>query len=285
MSDVPINPRARIHPTTLIEGDVELADGVEIGPWCCLKGPIRIAPGTKLLRRVELYGPLTIGEGNVFYPNTCIGFAPQDIKFDAGRPGVGVVIADRNVFREGVTVHRATHEQPTTIGSDNYFMVNAHVAHDCVVADRCTLANSALLAGHVTLEDNVTIGGNGAVHQFCRVGRLAMLSGAVAVVKDLPPFCVTYEIRTVSSLNLVGLRRAGLHGHIDTLRKAFDVLYRRGHALPNALARIEREFGDNPLCLELVRFCRSSKRGITQYGGRSSRDEQQASGRAEADRP
>lgn len=257
----------RIHPTTIIEGDVELADSVEVGPWCCLKGPIKLGEGTKLLRRVELYGPLTMGEHNVVYPNVCLGFAPQDHKYDSSVPGAGVVIGHRNVLREGVTIHRATKDRPTTLGDDNYFMVNTHAGHDCVVGSHCTLANGAVLAGHVTLGDQVIVGGISGVHQFCRVGRLAMLGGGVGITRDLPPFCVAINDRTVGSLNLVGLRRNGYRDHVPALKQAFAILFRQHHTNTVACDLIEQAAGSDPLCAELVAFVRASKRGICVFSG------------------
>jgi UDP-N-acetylglucosamine acyltransferase len=257
----------RIHPTTIIEGDVELADSVEIGPWCCLKGPIKLGEGTRLLRRVELYGPLTMGEGNVVYPNACLGFAPQDHKFDPTSPGSGTVIGHRNVLREGVTIHRATGHRPTTLGNDNYLMVNTHIAHDCVVGHHCTFANGALLGGHVTVDDRATLGGNSGVHQFCRVGRISMLGGVTSISQDLPPFCVVHASKAVGSINLVGLRRAGLRDHAKPLQRAFNILYRKTSTLPVAAAKILAELGDDPLCVELAQFVKSNTRGITGYHG------------------
>lgn len=255
----------RIHPTTIIEGDVELAESVEIGPWCCLKGPIRLDEGTKLLRRVELYGPIIMGRDNVLYPNVCVGFAPQDHKYDPSTPGAGVVIGHRNVLREGVTIHRATGQRPTTLGDDNYFMVNTHVGHDGVVGNHCTLANGAVLGGHVRLADHVVIGGVSGVHQFCRIGRLAMLGGGVGITRDLPPFCISIQDRTVSGLNLVGLRRHGYQKHIEALKQAFNILFRHQHTNPIACALIESSVGEDPLCAELLAFVREANRGLCVY--------------------
>lgn len=257
----------QVHPTAVLDSRVELADDVVVGPYCVLDGRITVGPGSRLMHHVYLYGPLTIGLANVFYPNVAVGFAPQDRKFDAAAEGAGTVIGNENIFREGVTVHRATKDRPTTLGHRNYFMVNAHVAHDCVVGNDCMLANGALLGGHVEVQDSAILGGNSAVHQHCRVGRFAMLSGADAVSQDLPPFCVAYATKLVGSLNIIGLRRAGLGEHIRPLKKAFDIFYRSRLAKPTAIERILAECGDDPLCVEFVDFIRHSKRGITTYGG------------------
>ena len=179
--------------------------------------------------------------------------------------GAGTRIGDRNTFRESVTVHRATGAAPTTIGSGNFLMVNTHLGHDGVISNDCVLANGALLGGHVILEDAVTLGGNAGVHQFCRLGRLSILAGARAISQDLPPFCTCYQVGGVASLNIVGLRRAGLRDHIRPLTEAFRILYRRRLPAPKAIEMIEGKLGDDPLCMELVRFCRDSKRGLEEY--------------------
>ena len=255
----------KVHPSSIVDPQVELAPDVEIGPWCHLKGKIVVGPGNRLLERVTFHGPLTIGPNNIFYPGACIGMAPQDRKYEAGLDGSGVTIGERNIFREGVTIHRATGEHPTSVGNENYFMVNSHLGHDVILKNHCTLVNGALVAGHCIIEDRVTMGGNAGVHQFCRVGRLAMLSGMMAVTQDLPPFCTVYNARRVGSLNRVGLRRAGLQGHIGALSQAFDIYFRQGMSAPNAIEMIQEEVGHDPLCMEFVAFLRGTKRGITSY--------------------
>lgn len=226
---------------------------------------MRIEAGTRLIGNVWLVGPLSIGKNNVIYPNTCIGFEPQHLKYVPGT-GAGVIIGDGNTLREGVTIHRAYHdEHPTTLGSNNFLMCNSHLGHDAVVGDNCTLANGVLLAGHVTVFDNVTLGGNSGAHQFCRIGRLAMISGVIAVTQDVPPFCIAYNTRVVSSLNVVGLRRAGYRENIPNLKRAFAILYQGRHTIPNAARRIEEELSNDPLCREFAEFLKQSSRGITWY--------------------
>lgn len=259
-----------IHPSSIIDPRAELGEGVEIGPWCRVEGAVTIGANTRLIERATLKGPLKLGQRNVLYGGATLGLEPQDRKFDASRDGAGLVVGDDNIFRECVTVHRATQDQPTTIGHRNYFMVSSHAGHDTVIGDGCTLVNSALVAGHATLGDNVIVSGNASVHQFCRVGRLAMVGGNCGVVKDVPPFCIVYAMKSVGSLNLVGLRRAGLRQHISPLQQAFDILYRS--QLPNDRAAnlIESTIGEDALCREFVAFIRASQRGISAYGGNSS---------------
>ncbi len=256
---------AQIHPSAIVDSQAQLASSVVVGPGCVIVGRVTIGEGTRLIANVYLEGPLTIGRDCTLYPFVCLGMAPQDRKFDPAQSGAGLTIGDGNVLRESVTIHRATGDRSTTVGDRNYFMANSHAGHDCVIGNDCTFANGVLLAGHVTVSDNVTIGGNAAVHQFCRIGRLVMLSGVVAITQDVPPFCVAYSDRRVGSLNVVGLRRAGLRDHLQPLKRAFHILFRERHSNNVACDRIEAELGDNPLCAELAAFVRGSKRGISPY--------------------
>lgn len=257
----------KIHPSSIVDPQAELAEDVEIGPWCLVLGAVKIGKGTRLLERVSLKGPLTLGERNILYPNVSFGYEPQDWKFNLETAGTGTVIGDANLFREGVTVHRATGTKPTTIGHRNMFMVNSHAGHDVVIGNDCTLANGVLLAGHVTIEDRVILGGGAAVHQFCRLGRMSMLGGGAVLVQDLPPFCLVITSRAVAGLNLVGLRRAGQRENIAALREAFTILYRRRLPVPRAIEVLETNatVTCDPLGRELIAFVKTSKRGITSF--------------------
>ncbi|MEX0745848.1 MAG: acyl-ACP--UDP-N-acetylglucosamine O-acyltransferase [Phycisphaeraceae bacterium] len=257
---------SEIHPTAVIDSHADLADDVEVGPGCVIDGDVRIGAGTRLVAQVFLQGPMTIGQRNLIYPGACIGYAPQDRGFDPRHAGAGIAIGDENIIREHVTLHRATGETPTTLGHRNYLMVHSHVAHDCRVGNDVTIVNGSMLGGHVEVHDGAIISGNSAVHQFCRVGRLAMLSGNVGISADLPPFCIASHRKRVGGLNIVGLRRAGLRDHVAPLRQAFHILYRQGHSHRVAVDRIERELSDDPLVREFVEFIRTAKRGITIYG-------------------
>lgn len=254
-----------VHPTAIVDPAAQLADDVQIGPGCIIDGPAVIGAGTRLIAHVYLKRAVHIGERNILYPNVCIGFEPQHRAHLQPRNEVSVRIGDDNLLREGVTIHDHTGSHVTTIGNRNFLMSNAHIGHDSVLGDDCTLANGALIAGHVQVADNVTIGGNGGVHQFCRVGRLAMIGGIVALSQDVPPFCTCYDHRKVGALNIVGLRRAGLRQHIRPLRLAFDILYRESRSNPSAVAAIKDQLAYDPLCLEMAHFVEATKRGIAPY--------------------
>lgn len=254
-----------IHPTAIIDPQADIDTDVVIGPHCIIEGKVSVGSGTHLIGHVYLRGPTTIGTGNQFYPFVCVGFEPQDLSFEPSEHEAGVDIGHDNVLRESVTVHRATGSHPTQIGDRNFLMANSHLGHDVVLHNDCTLANGALLGGHVELADSVFLGGNAAVHQFCRVGRLSIVAGIHGVSKDLPPFCVVHDSRRVGSLNRVGLRRAGYREHIKPLQRAFDLLYRYKLSNLTAVEQIEQELGHDPLCLEFTRFVRQTKRGLTPY--------------------
>ena len=256
-----------IHPTAHVDPQASLAPDVYIGPGCSVRGHVTLGPGTRLIAQVHLRGPLTLGQRNRVYPFACLGFAPQDRGYDPDHPGAGALVGDDNTFREGTTLNRATGDTPTTVGDRNYFMAYSHVGHDCRVRNDCTFANNAMLAGHCLVGDRVNLAGGSGAAQYCRLGRLAMISGAAGVTRDLPPFCTVHVTKRVSSLNLIGLRRAGLRQHILQLQRAFDIYYREGHTRPVAVARIRDELADDPLCLEFAHFLADS-RGVTAYGNR-----------------
>jgi UDP-N-acetylglucosamine acyltransferase len=265
-------PAAGIHPTAVIAPEAELAEDVTVGPYAVLEGSVRLGAGCVIRPFAHLIGPLTMGQGNQVFSGAVLGEQPQHLKY-AGEP-TGVVIGDHNVFRENVTVHRATTSSWTTrIGNDNYFMAGSHVAHDCIVADHCILANGALLGGHCTVGSNVFLSGNCAVHQFVRIGRLALLSGNSATTKDIPPFVIQQNINCVYGVNVVGMRRAGLGvAQIDAVRRAFHIIFHEGLPLPAALAMVEQQVGSVDAVAEMVTFIRQSKRGINNDARQRSRD-------------
>jgi UDP-N-acetylglucosamine acyltransferase len=212
---------------------------------------------------------LSLGPGNLVSSGCVLGERPQHVRYN-DEP-TSVEIGAHNVFREHVTVHRGTTQSwVTRIGNANFFMAHSHVAHDCRIGDRCILANGALLGGHCTLGDNAYLSGNCAVHQFVRIGRLALLSGCSATTKDIPPFVIQQNIDTVVGVNVVGMRRAGLRNdQINAVREAFRILFRDGLVLPAALAKLERELGSVDVVAEMIAFLRDCPRGINPMRARS----------------
>lgn len=267
----------KVHGTAILEGEIELADDVEIGPGCLLSGPIRIGAGTRLMARATLQGPLEIGEGNLIWPGACLGMAPQSARFDPFEPGPGVVIGSRNVFRENVTIHRATHAtEPTRIGDRNYLMVGSHAGHDVVIGNGCTFANGSLLGGHAVVEDGAITGGNSAVHQFVRVGTGSMISGGTAISLDLMPHFMVTANNFAGSLNLVGLRRKGATlAQIEAVRWVYKTICRDGLGIRIAVERL-RERADDPIVAMYLDFIAKSKRGLVTRHGREGSDRDRA---------
>jgi UDP-N-acetylglucosamine acyltransferase len=252
-----------IHSPAILTGEIELADDVVVGPHCVLNGSVKVGAGCKLVGNVYLQGPLTIGAGNTMYPFVCLGFAPQDLKWKPDEPGAGLVIGEGNVFREHVTIHRATsREIPTRIGDKNFFMASSHAGHDCRIGNAGIFANGVMFGGHVRVDDRVIVGGASGIHQFCRIGRGCMISGAVGTTRDLPPFFTLTGINTAGSINIVGLRRSGAGPDvIDDVKWVYRTLYRRGLSIRRALD-VLREREDRPMVREYIDFIENSKRGI-----------------------
>ena len=255
----------RIHPTAVVDPGAELGPGVEIGPYCVVGAGVRLGAGCRLQSHVALAGPSLIGAENVFYPFACVGQRSQDLKY-TGEP-THLEIGDRNTFREFVTVHRATAPGGTTrIGNSGNFLSYSHIAHDCTVGDEVIFSNNGTLAGHVEVGDRAVVGGLTAVHQFCRIGRLAITGGCSKIVQDVPPFMmVDGNPARVRHINQVGLERAGLSKEtVRAIREAFRVLYRLDLNTAQALEKLRAELGAVPEIGELVEFVESSQRGITR---------------------
>jgi UDP-N-acetylglucosamine acyltransferase len=254
----------RIHPTAIISTEAELADDVTVGPYTVIDGPVRLGPGCVIGPHVHLVGPLTMGPNNRVSTGAVLGERPQHLRYN-DEP-TRLEVGEGNVFREHVTVHRGTTfgDGVTVIGSFNYLMAHAHVAHDCRVGDHGLLANAVLLGGHCVLGDRVFMGGNSAVHQFSRVGRLALVSGLTAVSRDVPPFVMMYGRDIATGVNVIGMRRAGLNTlQIGGVRKAFRILYHENLPIAQAAAKIEAEFGHIDTVAEFVAFLRApNSRGI-----------------------
>jgi UDP-N-acetylglucosamine acyltransferase len=252
---------ARVHPSSVIGDEVQLGADVEIGPFCLLASKIRIGPGTRLIRHVAFFGDTEIGAGNVLHPNVVIGDEPQDIAYTGGVRKVR--IGNRNVFREGTTIHRGSeHGEVTTIGDDNFFMQNSHAAHDCRVGNSTIIAGGALLAGWVEVGDRALVSGNCVVHQYTRIGRLAMMRGLSRTSRDIPPFCIMDGTHTLRGINVIGLRRLGFKAaQIRSIREVFLGLFGKRQNLKLALERIASE-KLTPEAREMVDFIRASKRGV-----------------------
>ena len=254
----------RIHPTSVVGPEVELAPGVEVGPLCLLDGKIRVGTGTRLIGHVTILGITELGADNVLHPGVVIGDEPQDLTYT----GVArsVKIGNRNVFREYSTVHRGSERGDITIiGDDNFLMQNSHVAHDCRIGNSTIIAGGALLAGWVEVGDRVLVSGNCVVHQYTRIGRLAMMRGLSRTSRDVPPFCIMDGTHTLRGINVTGLKRANIASKsIHALRHAFTALFGTRQNLKLAVERFIKsgEADSLPEVTEMIDFIRGSKRGV-----------------------
>ena len=261
-----------IHPTAVVSPAARLAADVRVGPFAVIEDGVTLGAGCVVGPHAHLLGILTAGSGNRFHTGCVLGDAPQHLAY-AGEP-TRLEIGNDNTFREHVTVHRAMPATGATIiGNRNLFMVGSHVAHDCRVGDGCLFANAAVIGGHVAVMSGAFLSGNSCVHQFCRVGRLAMLSGTSSVSQDLPPFWIVQEVNIPRGVNVIGMKRAGIPtAEIQGVRRAYKTVNRCGLTVADALAKVEAEDGELPAVAELVAFIRESTRGIVT-GGREADDE------------
>ncbi|MGI8905141.1 MAG: acyl-ACP--UDP-N-acetylglucosamine O-acyltransferase [Candidatus Sumerlaeaceae bacterium] len=255
----------QIHPTAIIDRSAEIDSSAEIGPHVIIDGPVRIGARTRILANAHLSGRTIIGEDNEIHMGAIIGHAPQHLAYKGGDSGVR--IGNHNVIREYVTIHRAYHPgQETVLGDNNFLMALSHVAHDATVQNNVIMANGSLLAGHTHVEDSANISGNVAVHQYVRIGRLAMIGGLSKVIKDVPPFMMVDGISLIHGLNTVGLRRAGYDLLTrKQIKEAYRILYRSGLNVPQAVERLETEYPGVAPVQELVDFIRKSVRGISRH--------------------
>jgi len=247
---------ARIHP------DARIGAGVTIGDFCVVEGDVEIGTGCVLEPHVYVKRWTTLGERNQISAGTVLGTDPLDKAFTGARSYLR--IGHGNQIREHYTISRGTEpESVTEIGDENYIMTSGHIAHNCKIGSRTVICSCALVAGYVEVEDQAFISGGVVVHQYSKIGRLAMIGGNTRVNSDVPPFFLYSGFDVAAKgLNLVGLKRAGYtHSDVLVLKKAYHLLYRAGLKLEEALARIEVEI-PTPETRHLVDFVRRSERGI-----------------------
>jgi UDP-N-acetylglucosamine acyltransferase len=266
---VEMQQQRMIHPTAIIHPLAQVDSTVEVGPYAVIDADVVMGPHCWIGPYVHLTGHSHIGAHNRFHAGCVIGDAPQDLKY-TNEP-TRLRIGDHNVFREQVTVHRANKlEDDTVMGSNNYLMAHCHVGHNVRLGDYIIMANGALLGGHVIVGDRAIISGNCLVHQFVRVGCLALMQGGAAISKDLPPYAIARGDNGMCGLNVVGLRRNGISLEQRTeLKRLYHVLFRRGLKLQEAVQQARREFTGEP-ARALIEFVAVTKRGICRDTGSSS---------------
>lgn len=244
-----------VHPTAHVDATAELADDVKIGPFSYVEAEVVLGKGTVLESHVTVKSGTRMGERNRVAPGAVLGGDPQDRRY-AGEPTY-LVVGNDNVFREYVTIHRATGEgKQTTVGNDCYIMAYCHFGHNVTVHDGVTLANSVGVAGYATIEERVNMGGFVGIHQFARVGKYAMVGGMTGVSRDVPPFTLSAGAKAeVLDINAVGLRRMGVGAEARmALHKAVKLLFKSELGLSNALDIVKREVPLTPEVEYLIAF-------------------------------
>jgi UDP-N-acetylglucosamine acyltransferase len=259
---MPIDPSAEVASTARIHPDAVIGPRVVVGDFAIVEKDVVIGAGTRLEPYVYVKRWTTLGERNEISAGTVLGTDPLDKNFTGERSYLRV--GNDNKIREHYTISRGTApESETVIGDENYIMTSGHIAHNCRIGNRTVIASCALVAGAVDIEDQAFISGGVVIHQYSKIGRLAMIGGNTRVNSDVPPYFLYSDFNVAAKgLNLVGLRRAGFKvAEVTALKTAYKILYKSGLKLEDALERIEAEVSTEHT-RHLVAFIRASKRGI-----------------------
>ena len=263
---IEMSEAASIHPTAIVSAKAEIGRGVTVGPYSIIGDGVILRDGVRVASHCVIEGPSEFGSDTVFFPFVSAGQVPHDLKY-RGEPS-RLVAGQRNVFREFTTVHRGTEGggNLTSIGSDNLFMAQAHVAHDCHIGNHVIFANAASLAGHVVVEDYATLGAFSGVHQFCRVGKYAFIGASSVVVKDALPFARSAGNHArCYGPNTIGLKRQGFSSEIiRRIDHAFHLLLAAKLNTTQAIERIKAELSGHPEIDYLIEFIETSERGVTK---------------------
>lgn len=248
----------RIDPSARVADDAKVADDVEIGPFCTVGPAVELRTGARLISHVNVTGATVIGERTIVYPFASLGTPPQSTGYRGG--ATRLTIGSDCKIREGVTISTGTedHGEVTTVGDRCFLMANSHIGHDCRVGNDVMLANGAVLGGHVSIANHVFIGGNTAVHQFCRAGEGAMLGGVSGITRDVIPFGFAFGPKAaLVGLNVVGLKRRNFsRSEIHRIRNAYRMLFLDGGTFADRLDRVAGEFGADPTVAKIVSFIR-----------------------------
>ncbi len=255
---------AKIHPTAIISPGAQLGSDVEVGPYSIVGENVVIGDNTVIGAHAMIEGWTTIGSRNRIYTGAVIGNEPQDKKFKGEKSYL--IIGDDNVFREYCTVSRGTEGGggETRIGNQNLFMSYSHLGHDSQVGNEVVLGHASGIAGHVTIEDKVIIGGICGIHQFTKIGRMAMIGAHTMITKDVPPYAlIKGNPPKVYGVNIVGLRRNGLSPETRIeIQRAYKILYRSTLNVSQAIEEMERELPGSEEIDHFIRFLRNAERGI-----------------------
>ena len=254
-----------IHDSAIIAPGAELGSDVDIGPFCTIGPHVKIGDGTRLISHVVVDGNTTLGENCTLFPFACVGTQTQDLKFKGAE--TYVEIGAQTTLREYVTVNSGTNEgEVTRVGVGCHIMAYCHIAHACKVGNEVIMANCATLAGEVQVEDQVILGGMAGIHQFVRIGRLAIVGGCTKVTQDCMPYMtVDGNPARNRGINRIGLERKGIHADIQRrLRQVHRIMCREDLSTRQALDRIVDEVDSGDEVDSLVAFIRASERGVVK---------------------
>ena len=251
-----------IHSTAIISSKANIGKNVSIGPYCIINSNVRLGNNCKLKANVYIDGNTDIGENCIFYPFSSIGSNPQDLKYKGEKSRLK--IGKNNIFREYVTLNPGTKGGGllTKIGDNCLFMINSHVAHDCIIGNNVILVNNASLAGHVKVDDFAIIGALSGVHQFCRIGKHSMIGAMSGIDSDVIPYGTVVGNRAfLSGLNIIGLKRRGFNKNIiQDLKKAYGVLFISNEGtISERIKEVSEDFHNNEPVMEIVEFLTQEK--------------------------
>lgn len=258
----------QIHPSAIVHPSAEIGENVTIGPFCVVEENTKVGDGCQLNSFVSIKQGTRLGANNKVHEHAVIGGPPQHLR--AGSDLGDVIIGTGNVFREFTTIHRGLAPgKDTVIGDNNLLMVQAHVGHDTIIGNNTIITNNVMLGGHVVIEDRAYVSGAVAVHQFCRIGRNAMVGGQAHVVQDVAPFVTVDGCSSlVVGLNIIGLKRSGFSPEqLSELKRAYRIIFRSNLTNREALERVRREFPASP-ALHFADFLAESERGFIQARSR-----------------
>lgn len=252
-----------IHPTAVIASDAVIGNGAIVGPYSIVESDCVIGENCWIDGHVKIGRYTTIGAGSRIYFGAVVGDDPQDHRFKPGTVAY-TRIGERTTIREYVTIHRSPFENGlTSVGDDTLLMAFVHAGHDVKIGNRVTVANQTAFSGHVIVEDGAVFSGYVLIHQFCRIGALAMVGGRTIIRQDIPPYCMVAENEHICGPNVVGLRRAGFDDDRRLqIRKAIKDYFFHGFNASNALEKILSDYPNNDDIIHFVDFIRHTERGI-----------------------
>ena len=253
-----------IHPSAVVDPGAKLGAGVQIGAFAVVGPHVVLGDRVRIDHHGMVRGKTSLGAGTRVWSFATVGTEPQDLKYKG--EDTELICGENNMIREYANISLGTvgGGGKTVVGSDNLFMVNTHIAHDCIVGNHCILANGVSLAGHIQVEDGAVIGGHTAIHQFVRIGRLAMLAGGSIVVQDVPPFVTVHgNHASPAGLNLLGLKRSGRSkDQIRNIKMMYKLLYQSGLTLEEAIERMGKDLPDSEDLECFKAFCQGTSRGL-----------------------